>query len=207
MPPQALDLARRVRASVDARVLVGVVVAVVLVAVVVAGIGFRPRPRQDVAEGLGLRFELSEQWQDRMSDPEWPALFVTASKIAAVGGEPALVVTKGSAALALLSRLVSTDTAPPEAAARDAEDVGLVYSLSTDTRLRGRSQADLFGGTGTAFTAERWVSGEAYLEETVVAPVGDRVVYAVWTAPVSVWEQERGEIQRILRSARPVQPS
>ncbi len=207
IPPQALALARKVRAIVDVRVWVGVSAVTVLLAVVVAGVGFRSRPREDVAEGLGLRFELTEQWQDRMSDPQWPALFVTASKIAALGGEPALVVTKGSTALALLSRPVATDTTAPEAAAQDAEDVGLVYSLSTDTRLRGRSQADLFGGAGSAFTAERWVSGEVYVEETVVAPLGDRVVYAVWTAPASVWEGERGEIQKILRSARPVQPS
>jgi hypothetical protein len=203
IPDTALGVARRVARKVDAKVIVAVGIAVAIATAVFVVVSSRPKPRHDTAEGLGLGFELSDRWQDVRNGAEWPGYFVVTSKILSSGAQPSMVFVKGNTGLALLSREVSTDTTPPEAALQDAEEIGLVYGLSSDTRLQGRGAVEYFGSSGTAFIAERWVSGEYYNEEVIVLPLGDRVVYVVFTAPKSVWDSERVEIEKILRSARP----
>ncbi len=193
---------RKAAKKADTRVILATGTALVLIATLVVGFSLRPRQRQDTAEGLGLSFELSERWQDVTTSREWPGYFVVASKILNLGASPSLVLLKDKTALAILSREPATDTTPAEAASSDVEDVGLVYSLSSDTRLYGREDVDLFGVPATGFVAERWVASEYYNEEVIVTALGDRVVYVVFTAPQSRWESESQEVWKILRSAK-----
>lgn len=203
MPDSTIDTAKRVSKKLDAKVILAVGVGAAMVAVITVALSARPSPGRDTAEGLGMTFEVTDHWQDVRDSSEWPGYFVVASKILSSGAQPSLVFVKGNTGLAVLSREVATDTTPPEAAFSDAETLGLVYSLSSDTRLQGRGEASIFGSRGVGFTAERWAAGSYYNEEAIVVPLGNRVVYVVYTAPQTAWEAERREIRKILESARP----
>lgn len=204
IPASAVETARRLGEKIDAKVILAVGVAVVTAAAVTVALSLRPKPRHDTAAGLGLAFELTDRWKDVRDSSEWPGYFVVTAKILSTGAQPSLVFFKGSTGLAVLFREVATDTTPPQAALQDAEDLALVYGLSSDARLRSRGEVNLFGSRGTSFLAERWVAGGYYNEEMVVLPLGDRVVYVVYTAPQADWEVESREVRKILESARSV---
>lgn len=183
--------------------MVGVAVFALVLVVALTAISTRPKTTRDSAESIGLSFELTDRWKDVRAGTEWPGYFVVTSKILSWRAEPSLVFVKGEAGLAILSREVATDTTPPEAAMADAQDLALVYSLSTDTRLQERRAVEYFGSRGVSYVAERWVAGEYFNEAVAVLPLGNRVVYVVYTAPQDRWDVDSKEVEEILKSAKP----
>ena len=194
----------RAREKLGIQGIVAIGVAMVVIGLVVAGLSMRPKSTRDAAEKIGFSFEVSDRWRDVRSSTEWPSYFVVTSKILSWGAEPSLVFVKDSTRLAILSKAVATDTSSPQVAADDAQELALVYSLSNDTRLQGRSEVEVFGSKGVIFVAERSMAGEYFNEAVAVVPLNNRVVYVVYAAPQDQWDSERREVEGILRSAQPI---
>lgn len=180
---------------------IAAIIALATLASVLLSLPDSSRTKQ--AGNLGLAFTYEKDWTDVSDSPVWTQRFTLASRLVEDGATPQLVLAKGGAGLAILTRTQATDSAPPsETLLVRVEAMHVLYDLSESSRYLGVSETQLFGAKAYAVRAMHTFAGERRDEEVIVSARGREEVYVLMAAASDRWTEDRSEMGRILASAR-----